>query len=59
MNLNLCDKFVALSPFTVRRERFHDVLLTYSRLANHAKKEKKKTTKSGIIRRPAQNDDWF
>ena len=67
MNVNLCNAFPALSPFSVRRERFHDVILIFTRQiaknkrSGEDKKEKEFTTKNGekIIRRKATKDDWY
>ena len=67
MNVNLCERFPALSPFSVRRERFHDVLLIFVRTIKKNKQSGEKTdgqvltTKSGekIIRRKATKDDWY
>jgi hypothetical protein len=57
----LCDRFPALDPFTVRAQRFHDVLLVFRRLYEQAEHNKKHgtTVKNGVIRRPAKNDDWY
>lgn len=67
MNVNLCDRFPALSPFSVRRERFHDVILIFARQISKNKRsgtrneEREFTTKSGekVIRRKATKDDWY
>lgn len=65
MNTNLCDRFPALDPFSVRAQRFHDVLLIFRRINEQGKrKDKGKTSdgvtvKNGVIRRPAKNDDWY
>ena len=52
LNINLCDRFTGLDPFTVRKQRFHDVMLIFRRLA-----ERNKT--NGVTYRPAKNDDWY
>jgi hypothetical protein len=63
MNVNLCQRFPALDPFRVRAQRFHDVLLIFRRLSGKAENQNKlpegATVKNGIVRRPAQNDDWY
>ena len=63
MNTNLCDRFPALDPFRVREQRFHDVLLIFRRLTVQSKNNKNNgggvMQKNGVIRRPAQNDDWY
>ena len=63
MNTNLCDRFPALDPFRVREQRFHDVLLIFRRLTAQSKNNKNNgggvMQKNGVIRRPAQNDDWY
>ena len=61
LNINLCDRFTGLDPFTVRKQRFHDVMLIFRRLAERNKKKRKTEgyTKSGVTYRPAKNDDWY
>lgn len=67
MNVNLCDRFPALSPFSVRRERFHDVILIFARQISKNRQigtkngEREFTTKNGekVIRRKATKDDWY
>jgi hypothetical protein len=61
LNTSLCDRFLALDPFKVRKERFHEVLLVFSRTVEQTKRTKKDKTKTkdGVIRRPAKNDDWW
>jgi hypothetical protein len=67
LNVNLCEKFPALSPFSVRRERFHEVILIFSRQIEKNQrsgkngKEEKVVTKNGekVIRRRATKDDWY
>lgn len=54
MEVSLCERFPALSPFDVREKRLCDVFLLIRRLNNHDRKKKKHTK----IRRPA-GDDWF
>lgn len=72
MNTTLCRRFPSLDPFAVRRERYHDVLTTFSRLADQAAREGKAKQLGDIpkgcikqvnskgevtIMRPAKNDD--
>lgn len=72
MNTTLCRRFPSLDPFAVRRERYHDVLTTFSRLADQAAREGKAKATEDIpkgcikqvnskgevtIMRPAKNDD--
>nr|DAY63653.1 MAG TPA: hypothetical protein [Caudoviricetes sp.] len=56
----MCDRFPALDPFRVRTQSFHDVLAVYKRLYDQNKRKGKQecVQKNGVIRRPAQNDDW-
>ena len=72
MNTTLCRRFPSLDPFAVRRERYHDVLTIFSRLADQAAREGKAKAIADIpkgcikqvnskgevtIMRPAKNDD--
>lgn len=70
LNTNLCDRFTALTPFQVRRESFHEVLMIYVRLVlqnerrDPMKKELKKQPEGSFVLGdtifvPAQNDDWW
>ena len=71
MTTNLCSRFPALSPFSVRRESFHDVLTVYIRLLLQTARlpeqngEKKDEIPEGAfvigntLYKPAQNDDWW
>ncbi len=63
--LVLCQRFPALSPFAVYRERFHDVLILFEDLKqnNTGKGEDELPAGSfelnGTVYVPAQNDDWY
>ena len=72
MNTNLCDRFTALTPFTVRKETFHEVILLYIRLVKQRERKqtaenmpKNQKPKEGsfiigdTLYSPAQNDDWW
>ena len=60
MNCCLCERFPGLTPFEVRRERFHEVILIFSRLMEKSNRESnKKDIKSGVIRIKANNDNWY
>ena len=59
LNCNLCDRFQGLTPFEVRKARFHEVILISRRLIERNEKDKKKKNKSGIIKRKAMNDNWY
>lgn len=65
---NLCQRYTALTPFAVRREKFGEVVLLVNRI--NAKNLRDKgvqhtdkvwTDKRGNvhIRRKAQNDNWY
>lgn len=68
---SLCDRFPALSPFTIRRERFRDVMSVFVDAKREA--EGRAVTKAnggtkppdgsfmvgGTLYKPAQNDDWY
>lgn len=65
---NLCQKYTALTPFIVRREKFGEVVLLVNRINQKNMREKgirrndkAWTDKKGNIhiRREAKNDNWF
>ena len=60
MQVNLCERFPALTPLNLRHEKARHVFRLFVRYIKYAKKAKKNTTKDGkrIIRRPA-SDTWF
>ena len=57
MEVGLCERFPALSPFDVRRTRAAEVFLLMRRLQTWQKNRPQKGKKD-VIRRPA-GDDWF
>jgi hypothetical protein len=60
--LTLCQRFPALSPFAVYRERFHDVLILFEDLKQNLKSAKgtaKTMVIDGQVYTEAQNDDWY
>ena len=61
LNINLCDRFTGLDPFTVRKQRFHDVMLIFRRLAERNKTKKKTVgyTKNGVTYRPSSGSNRF
>lgn len=61
---NLCEKYSALTPFAIDEQKYTDVIELYANVItmNRRKiKYKPRYNKQGkrIIRRPAQNDNWF
>ena len=65
---NLCQRYTALTPFAVRREKFGEVVLLVNRINKKNLREKgvKNTDKVWTdkrgnvhIRRPAMNDNWY
>jgi hypothetical protein len=56
LQISICETY-HVSPFEVRRSRFHEFCLLIDRLADHNRREEKKKHK-GRIRRKA-NDNWF
>lgn len=61
MEITLCDRFPALTPFNIRREKMVDLFKLINKMntyAKHAEKKKDKQAKPKVIRRPA-GDDWF
>lgn len=59
MEINLSERFPAMTPLTLRREKAREVFLLMNRF-NRYNRKKKKSQKNGkkIIRRPA-GDNWF
>jgi hypothetical protein len=61
----LCERFPALTPFSVSRESFHDVIALFEDLKqnNTGKGEDELPAGSfelnGTVYVPAQNDDWY
>ena len=58
MEINICDRFPALSPFDVRRTKGAEVFLLMRRLNNYSDYQKKDSGKKKVIRKKA-GDDWF
>ena len=65
---NLCQRYTALTPFIVRREKVGEVILLVKRINRKNQREKgiRNTDKVWTdskgnlhIRRKAQNDNWF
>ena len=57
----LCNRFPALTPFEIRKQRAYDVFNLINRYLNYNNREERKIkTVNGkrIIRKPA-GDDWF
>lgn len=63
MSVQLCDRFPALSPFSVREKRWHDVLLIYGRLLRYVQAEKPEAAgqieHKGTLWTPTASDDWW
>jgi hypothetical protein len=55
MEMSLSERFPAMTPLTLRKERAHEVFLLINRMNRYSKKTKRQ---SNVIRRPA-GDDWF
>jgi len=56
MEISICERFPALSPFDVRRTKAAEVFLLIRRMNNYNKQNK--SGKKKVLRRPA-GDDWF
>jgi hypothetical protein len=56
MEVNLCDRFSGVTPFSIRREKAREVFTLLKRFNRYARRNKK--GKKTIIRRPA-GDNWF
>lgn len=61
--LALCQRFTALSPFSVYRERFCDVMILFvdlkQNLARSGTKQAKTMIIGGEVYTEALNDDWY
>jgi hypothetical protein len=59
MEMSLSERFYAMTPLTLRREKAREVFLLISRYNKYSKKnEKKQKNGKKIIRKPA-GDNWF
>lgn len=58
LECSLCERFQALTPFQIRREKAKEVFLLIKRLNKKNKENFKKKNKKKVIRRPA-GDNWF
>lgn len=59
MEIAICERFPALSPFDIRRERATEVFLLMRRMNDYNGRQRKaQSRKKNVIRRPA-GDDWF
>ena len=64
LEVNLCDRFPGLTPFSVRKERASEVFLLTRRLNGLQERQSKDADKNishkgkTVIRRPA-SDTWF
>lgn len=65
---NLCERYPALHPIALRREKFGEVMLLVRRIniKNDAKKGIRRSDKvhkdddgNIVIRRPATSDNWY
>lgn len=71
LEVSLCRQYPGLTPFSVRRERFHDVVNLYILTIRHECRMQMAKANNGVkppdgsfvrgntLYVPAQNDDWF
>lgn len=68
MQINLCERFPAMTPLTVRREKAREVFILIRRLNEHSILEQQKNPvklnnkgneSTGKIIRKRAGDDWF
>lgn len=65
--LALCEGFPAMTPFSVSRERLHDVVCLFEDLKQNKERKAAATPgapagsfmQGGTLYIPAQNDDWY
>ncbi|MFQ9923790.1 MAG: hypothetical protein ACLRVU_09760 [Beduini sp.] len=65
----LCTRYSSLNPFIIRKEKWSEVMLLIQRIKKSSKRqsnqvasgESRKVLANGdvIIRRPANNNDWY
>lgn len=59
LQMNLCERFPAMTPLVLRREKAREVFLLLVRYNRYAKKQKKSDSGGKrVIRKPA-GDNWF
>ena len=58
MQMGLCERFPALTPLRLRREKAREVFILISRYNIYSARQQKNAGKPKIIRRPAP-DTWF
>jgi hypothetical protein len=59
MEMSLCERFTAMTPLSLRKEKAREVFILISRYNNYSKKNGNNgDQKPKIIRRPA-SDTWF
>jgi len=58
MQMSVCERFPALTPLALRKERARDVFILVTRYNIYSKKQQKDAGKPKVIRRPAP-DTWF
>jgi hypothetical protein len=59
MQMSISERFPALHPLALRRERAREVFLLIARYNRYSKKpENSRGKQSDVIRKPA-GDDWF
>ena len=58
MQMSLCERFPAMTPLTLRREKARNVFTLFVRYIGYSAKQTKNAGKPKIIRRPA-SDTWF
>lgn len=56
--MSLCERFPALTPLSLRREKAREVFILVTRYNIYSNKQQKNAGKPKIIRRPA-GDTWF
>ena len=60
MEISLCERFPALSPFDIRKQRAGEVFLLVRRLNNYTEyTNDKNDTRNGTVIRRRAGDDWF
>lgn len=65
IEINLCERFPALTPFTIRKQRAYEVFLLINRLNNYTASKNKEQkiintdNNKKVIRKAAADDTWY
>lgn len=58
MEVALSERFPALTPLAIRKEKATEIFIFVKRMNNYSSKLDKKGRRKSVMRKPA-GDDWF